>query len=325
MKKRPILIVCTGYIIGILWGLYCKCNIVLLYVFIILSKYITKKVRRKRHKFRLLSFSRYIKYIKIFIDYNSILILIISSFISFIVLKSENKKYDNLYKDVQDISGIARVIDNGKEEEYFIVYTIKIEKINSNNKYKETKLLIKIKKEEKIEYGDRIYFFGEYKEPEIQKNPGGFSYKEYLKTKKIYGTVKVEKLRIIDKKSNNIILQQINSLFLKIKENINKTYSNNESNLVLGIILGDTDEIAEDTKENFKRSGMAHILAVSGMHIMYIICGISYVLCSKIGKRNTKIVTILILILYMCLTNFSPSVVRARNYGNNNISVIYCL
>jgi competence protein ComEC len=78
-----------------------------------------------------------------------------------------------------------------------------------------------------------------------------------------------------------------------------------------GILLGDTSDMDVSLKENFKISSMSHILAVSGMHISYIIIGINLVLKKHLGKRRVRYVIFFILIIYMFLTNFSPSVVRA--------------
>ncbi len=40
---------------------------------------------------------------------------------------------------------------------------------------------------------------------------------------------------------------------------------------VMGVMLGYTDEIDDETKQDFSNSNISHVLAVSGMHISYII------------------------------------------------------
>ena len=47
---------------------------------------------------------------------------------------------------------------------------------------------------------------------------------------------------------------------------------------MIGIMLGETDNIDEDTIQDFRESNMVHILTVSGMHVMYIIrCTVSVI------------------------------------------------
>ena len=81
--------------------------------------------------------------------------------------------------------------------------------------------------------------------------------------------------------------------------------------MLLGILVGYKDEIPEEIQEKFKESNISHILAVSGLHVPYIIIAVSKSLEKIQGKRRSKITTIFFIILYMFITNFSPSVVRA--------------
>ena len=158
-------------------------------------------------------------------------------------------------------------IGNKQEKDYYDRYKIKV----ADGNYKNTQLYINVSKKKQLEYGDNITFNGEFKEPAKDRNYKGFSYKQYLKTLNIYGTVKAEKVEILEKNKVNLVKQISNNVFLKIKNNIEKTYSNKMAKIILGIMLGDTTEIDEQTKEDFANSNISHVLAVSGLHISYII------------------------------------------------------
>ena len=81
-------------------------------------------------------------------------------------------------------------------------------------------------------------------------------------------------------------------------------------------MLGYKNDISEEIQENFRNASMAHILAVSGMHISYIVLGINITFKKIIGKKSIHIfLSILILIFYMFITNFSPSITRAGIMG----------
>ena len=70
--KRPFLVVIIGYIIGILWGLYFKISIALFY-FPIIAIYIFLKLKKnEEHSFKMFSFKRYFRYIKLFFSINYI-------------------------------------------------------------------------------------------------------------------------------------------------------------------------------------------------------------------------------------------------------------
>lgn len=213
---------------------------------------------------------------------------------------------ENKYSKISDmpIKEMVTIISDIQEKEYKKVCTAKIVR---NNK----KILINIKMSQdipSIKYGDSLYIEGEFKKPEEARNYKGYNYKQYLKTKKIIGTVELEKAKIL-KSSNGSFIHNIQKY---IKDTINGTLTDEEGNLLLAILLGDKDKLSEDIQESFKTSNLSHMLAVSGAHVSYIILGLTYVLQNSIiGKKNGKIVCIIFLLAFMAITNFTPSVTRA--------------
>lgn len=213
---------------------------------------------------------------------------------------------ENKYSKISDmpIKEMVTIISDIQEKEYKKVCTAKIVR---NNK----KILINIKMSQDIpsmKYGDSLYIEGEFKQPEEARNYKGYNYKQYLKTKKIIGTVELEKAKIL-KSSNGSFIHNIQK---HIKDTRNGTLTDEEGNLLLAILLGDKDKLSEDIQESFKTSNLSHMLAVSGAHVSYIILGLTYVLQNSIiGKKNGKIVCIFFLLVFMAITNFTPSVTRA--------------
>ena len=213
---------------------------------------------------------------------------------------------ENKYSKISDmpIKEMVTIISDIQEKEYKKVCTAKIVR---NNK----KILINIKMSQDIpsmKYGDSLYIEGEFKQPEEARNYKGYNYKQYLKTKKIIGTVELEKAKIL-KSSNGSFIHNIQKY---IKDTRNGTLTDEEGNLLLAILLGDKDKLSEDIQESFKTSNLSHMLAVSGAHVSYIILGLTYVLQNSIiGKKNGKIVCIFFLLVFMAITNFTPSVTRA--------------
>ena len=308
--NRPIFVVVIGYIIGILWGLYLQTSIVSFY-FLLLAIYIIIKLPYHKNKFKIFSIKRYFRYIKLIFKANIILTIIISSFISNIIVKFYNNKYENLYNGIENLEITAIVISNKEEKEYYNRYKIKV----IEGKFKNTNLYINVGENEELEYGDKVKIKGTFVEPDGARNYKGFNYKQYLKTLKIYGTVKVEKINILEKNKANILMQISNNIFLKIKDNIENTYGDKMSKIIMGIMLGYTDEIDDETKQDFSNSNISHVLAVSGMHISYIIILVTNSTQKVFGKRKSKIISSVVLVIYMFITGFSISVVRASIMG----------
>lgn len=304
--NRPIFIVVIGYIIGIIWGLYCKISIVPFYLFLIVF-YIIIRLPKNKKKFKFFSISRYLRYLKLIFKIQFILTIIISSCISNLIIKYQDFRYENTFKNQQKVKIIAIVISNKQEKEYYNRYKIKT--LSNENLY------INVNKKINLEYGDKVQVEGEFQEPQTARNYKGFDYKKFLKTQKIYGNIKVLSVEVLEKKCANKMMQISNYIFLKIKDNIEKTYSSNISQIILGVMLGYTEQIDENIKQDFSTSNISHVLAVSGMHISYIIVLVTYSTKKIFGKRKSKIIASIVLVIYMFITGFSVSVVRASIMG----------
>ncbi|MBQ3414978.1 MAG: ComEC/Rec2 family competence protein [Clostridia bacterium] len=228
------------------------------------------------------------------------------SIISNIVVIELNNQYEKFYSRDEKIDIVGTIISSKNEKNYYNLYTLK-----STNKY----IYVYVDKKINLDYGDKVYLKGKYKKPEIQRNYRGFDYSKYLKSKNVYGSIKVKDIEIIEKNNYFKILKKCNEIKIFLKEKINENWNSGEKDILLGIILGENEKIDEEIVESFKISNLSHILAISGMHISYIIISANFVLKKLIGYRKSNYITIFIIILYMIFIGFSPSLVRASIMG----------
>ena len=301
--KRPILVVLVGYIIGILWGYTLKISIVFFWLLFGLLFLMQKQI--KYHGKNL---------VKIILNKKTICLACIFSVFSNTIIIMQNYKYENLYKEINEVTLIGIITSNKQETQYKNKYKINIEIINSNKKYKNTSLILYIDKETKniLEYGDKVKIIGEYKEPEVSRNDKGFNQKEYFKSEKIYGIVYAKNVKVLKKKDKKDIFYYLNNVRLKLKENIEEIFGKEIGGILIGFLIGEISDISEENINYFKDSNLYHLLAVSGSHVEYIIIGILLLLEKiSIHKKIKKVICILILILFMILTGLSPSVERA--------------
>ncbi len=79
-------------------------------------------------------------------------------------------------------------------------------------------------------------------------------------------------------------------------------------------LAGDSSLLSQDTRSLFSATGLAHILALSGLHVGIITWVISLMLFPLWLAGHTKsrvCITIILLWIFACVTGLSPSVVRA--------------
>ena len=78
------------------------------------------------------------------------------------------------------------------------------------------------------------------------------------------------------------------------------------------LIVGDRSDLSGNTRLNFARLGISHILALSGMHLAILSFAINAVLIKVNVKKKTRVcIMICLVIFYMALTGFMSSVLRA--------------
>ncbi len=97
-----------------------------------------------------------------------------------------------------------------------------------------------------------------------------------------------------------------------VKSELSSGLGENECALATALLLGDTSLISSDVLSNFRASGVAHVFAVSGLHIGFLTAMLLFIL--KRIKLNGLIKTLIIsvvIFLYSGTCGFSPSSIRA--------------
>ncbi|MGV8916085.1 MAG: ComEC/Rec2 family competence protein [Kaistella sp.] len=142
-----------------------------------------------------------------------------------------------------------------------------------------------------------------------------FDYGKYLARKDIYFQSYVPGSPQIGEKKTVSLPEKIRQKRLETLQKIDKTsLSKQTREFTKGIILADRTEMDKETVQDFSRSGLVHILAISGSHIAIIFWIILLVLKPVFPAkwRRSKIVIALLLIWsFAIFINYGSSVVRS--------------
>lgn len=167
--------------------------------------------------------------------------------------------------------------------------------------------LIKVYFDEKITVrpGDVLIIKGEVKEVVGSTIPNTFDYSNYLKSQGIKYTVFTKSINI---ESSSITIELIPYY---IEKYIGK-HLPLSGKYVKTFILAEKGDISVEVKDNINKIGISHLFAVSGLHIAILVMSFSFILkktsLAEIIRENLIIV---LLIMYLVVTSFSPSVTRA--------------
>ena len=221
---------------------------------------------------------------------------------------AENK-FQNLYSKIEEGNFIIKIVSEVEEKEYTNKYVVKVLNINKNKEYKNTKLIL-YTRNNKYKYGDIIYVKGIYKQAQKQRNENGFDYSQYLKQTGIYGILNSEEDKMIS--SQKSFFKWINDLNNKLSDILNELYDKEYADILNAVLLGNKQNLEDETENIFKKSSLSHILAISGFHINYIAESIKKILDKIINSKIKKNIFIIKFLIFFCIfTGASPSCIRA--------------
>lgn len=101
------------------------------------------------------------------------------------------------------------------------------------------------------------------------------------------------------------------SIRISIKDS-GENLSEEVKGIVIALLTGDKYGISESTYTDYRRSGIAHILAVSGLHVVFLYSAINLILKKcRVRKKIRAYLSIPVLFLFSATCGFSPSVIRA--------------
>jgi competence protein ComEC len=216
----------------------------------------------------------------------------------------------------------AQVIDVELKRSFEIVFKVVTDSIFVDNKMIITndKLICKYRGDDEqrkylydnINSGNKIYLTGIYQKGRDRRNPGEFDYDKYLKQNGITGlfiSYDTDSISFI-KTETNLFKTIIHSVRKDIDNTIHDLHNQQTAGLLRGLILADRSEIDYETKNEFINSGVVHILAVSGLHVGYVLIIFVFIF-GRFGIYTRSILTILGLLGFMFLTGVPPSVFRA--------------
>lgn len=141
-------------------------------------------------------------------------------------------------------------------------------------------------------------------------NPGQFSFQNYLRLNGLsgYATAEIENADI--RETDPHLSEKLAIFKNKIGDYIEGLFPENAS-IARAFLIGDRSRLSEYDRENFSKSGVAHLLAISGMHISVLAKMISLLLSRFVGKKPAFLITLGILFVYGLLIGFTASFLRA--------------
>lgn len=174
-------------------------------------------------------------------------------------------------------------------------------------------LLVRANRFPEVPYGARVGVNGRLETP-----PEGeqFSYKAYLARQGVHSFVAQGRVRVLAEGQGSPALHAILALKAQAQATINLLIPEPEAALLSGILLGNDNGIPPDLAQDFRDTGMTHIIAISGFNIAILIAIMVSLADPFLARRTAVLVAVAGIIIYTILVGAEASVVRAAVMGS---------
>ena len=166
-----------------------------------------------------------------------------------------------------------------------------------------------------LEYGMSILIKGALVLPWKNEIPGLFNYRNYLKSKGIKHVMRGDELIVTD--SNPMGWRKAVQKFIHVREGllgriIRYVDGDRNQKILAAMTLGFRQSLSPEDKQIYLRSGMIHILAISGLHVGVLFSLILFIFAlSRVPFTLRYLFAPFVLLLYVIAAGGSPSAARA--------------
>lgn len=154
---------------------------------------------------------------------------------------------------------------------------------------------------------------GDFGLPRNKRNPGGFDYRAWLWRRGVKAQFYVQEVLEHQPRKNLSLLE-------RAQRGVVAGLSERSAGLMQAMTLGIRDDLG-DLRDSFAEAGMAHILALSGLHVGVLALALGWLLL-PLGRTRHLIIMVIISI-FVVLVGASPSVLRAGLMVNVALLSLY--
>lgn len=205
-----------------------------------------------------------------------------------------------------------KVVIKVAEETKVAEKTKEIEEVGNKLAYSgQMKIVAYMSTSEKPILGQDVVLSGVAALPEHATNPGGFDAADYYKAKKIFMFLKdTSYVETGVKKSE--LLNTLQGIKERVASVYDQTFEPKAASVLSAMVLGDKRGLDRDTRNMYQLNGIAHILAISGLHIAILGMTLFEWLRKRTGSyRISGCVAMIVVVFYGIMTGLSGSTSRA--------------
>lgn len=170
-----------------------------------------------------------------------------------------------------------------------------------------------------LKIGNKIYLKGKIQQFEVACNKGNFDSKKYYLSIGITTKIAVKEYYVSDDNYDFLrdklctLREYVVGMFSKLCDTNGKDkwLYGNKAGIFSAILMGDKTELDQEIKDLYSLSGIAHILAISGLHISLIGMFLYSLLRKRFSFATSSALTIAVVTLFVITSGMGIATIRA--------------
>lgn len=170
-----------------------------------------------------------------------------------------------------------------------------------------------------LKIGNKIYLKGKFQQFEVARNKGNFDSKKYYLSIGITTKIAVKEYYVSDDNYDFLrdklctLREYVVGMFSKLCDTNGKDkwLYDNKAGIFSAILMGDKTELDQEIKDLYSLSGIAHILAISGLHISLIGMFLYSLLRKRFSFATSSALTIAVVTLFAITSGMGIATIRA--------------
>lgn len=258
--------------------------------------------------------------IKAYEDMGAFVVIFLTLITGFMLMSNEITTRNHIY-DLKEntviVQGKIYKIENTAFGTNIYLKGVEVE--NGEKSVSVKRIFVNTEKIPNVKIGNIIKVRGKLRQFEEAANKGNFDSRKYYLSLGFDGKIEAGTIEVINSDYSGI-RQGLYELRMEIIERLEKLCSdnngifsiiNNKNGIIGAIILGDKTDLDSDIKELYSVSGIAHILAISGLHISFIGMAIYRLLRRRFRFLFSAAVSIPVVLSFGIMSGFGISTIRA--------------
>ena len=196
--------------------------------------------------------------------------------------------------------------------------SVAVERIRDRDTWRSASGLLNVRVEGHVldvQLGDRVQLFGQLSAPQPPLNPGEFDFAAYQRADRVLAELWVDHSAAVtklDTRRGYTLAAWLARVRQHAEGWLRRDVSGSQRGMAIALLLGEREQVDRAVNDAYFRTGMIHLLSISGLHVGILALGLMAGLrLGWLSRRNTLVLVAAVTTFYALLIDAEPPALRA--------------